>query len=223
MRFSCITHLLKLVSLNIIDYMNTSFIAILLIFIYLQAMCSLQLYVLLYTFHLLSDRRLAVTNHVCALLVFVYVQIRYLLLPSPPLPSPPLPSPPLPSPPLLFPPLIVPQLVAEKVQFALSSQVKVIVCVGELLPEREAGKTEEVVSRQIAAVAGRFVIKGKTFSLLCLVVGHILCVCVCVCVCVWCVCVCVCVCVYVCVCMCVCVLYVHVCKTTVQLQIQVRR
>ncbi|KAL5491641.1 hypothetical protein EMCRGX_G016972 [Ephydatia muelleri] len=44
-------------------------------------------------------------------------------------------------------------LVAEKVQFALSSQVKVIVCVGELLPEREAGKTEEVVSRQIAAVA----------------------------------------------------------------------
>ena len=210
MRFSCITHLLKLVSLNIIDYMNTSFIAILLIFIYLQATCSLQLYVLLYTFHLLSDRRLAVTNHVCALLVFVYVQVRYILLPSPPLPSPPLPSPPL-----LFPPLIVPQLVAEKVQFALSSQVKVIVCVGELLPEREAGKTEEVVSRQIAAVAGRFVIKGKTFSSLYLVVGHILSVCVCVCV--WCVCVCM------CVCMCVCVLYVHVCKTTVQLQIQVRR
>ena len=44
-------------------------------------------------------------------------------------------------------------LVAEKVQFALSSHVKVIACVGELLPEREAGKTEEVVSRQIAAIA----------------------------------------------------------------------
>lgn len=45
------------------------------------------------------------------------------------------------------------KLVAEKVQYALSNHVKVIVCVGELLPEREAGKTEEVVSRQISAIA----------------------------------------------------------------------
>jgi triosephosphate isomerase (TIM) len=43
-------------------------------------------------------------------------------------------------------------LVAAKAQRALSSGVTPIVCVGETLAEREAGKTEEVVKRQLAAV-----------------------------------------------------------------------
>lgn len=43
-------------------------------------------------------------------------------------------------------------LVAEKTQRALASGITPIVCVGETLAEREAGKTEEVVKRQLAAV-----------------------------------------------------------------------
>lgn len=43
-------------------------------------------------------------------------------------------------------------LVAEKAQRALASGITPIVCVGETLAEREAGKTEEVVKRQLAAV-----------------------------------------------------------------------
>lgn len=46
------------------------------------------------------------------------------------------------------------QLIAEKVGFALSSDVSVIACIGELLSEREDGKTQEVVFRQIKAIAG---------------------------------------------------------------------
>lgn len=42
--------------------------------------------------------------------------------------------------------------VAVKAQKALASGVTPIVCVGETLEEREAGKTEEVVKRQLAAV-----------------------------------------------------------------------
>jgi triosephosphate isomerase (TIM) len=42
--------------------------------------------------------------------------------------------------------------VAHKVQRALSAGITPIVCVGETLAEREAGKTEEVVKRQLAAV-----------------------------------------------------------------------
>jgi triosephosphate isomerase len=42
--------------------------------------------------------------------------------------------------------------VAHKAQHALSAGVTPIVCVGETLAEREAGKTEEVVKRQLAAV-----------------------------------------------------------------------
>ena len=42
--------------------------------------------------------------------------------------------------------------VAEKTQRALASGITPIVCVGETLAEREAGKTEEVVKRQLAAV-----------------------------------------------------------------------
>jgi triosephosphate isomerase len=43
-------------------------------------------------------------------------------------------------------------LVANKVQRALASGVTPIVCVGEQLSEREAGQTEAVVKRQLAAV-----------------------------------------------------------------------
>ena len=43
-------------------------------------------------------------------------------------------------------------LVAIKAQRALACGITPIVCVGETLAEREAGKTEEVVKRQLAAV-----------------------------------------------------------------------
>lgn len=45
------------------------------------------------------------------------------------------------------------ELVAEKVEHALQSGLKVIACIGEKLDEREAGKTEEVVFRQTRAIA----------------------------------------------------------------------
>ena len=44
------------------------------------------------------------------------------------------------------------QVVAAKAKSALASGITPIVCVGEMLAEREAGKTEEVVKRQLAAV-----------------------------------------------------------------------
>lgn len=43
-------------------------------------------------------------------------------------------------------------VVAAKAQHALACGITPIVCVGETLAEREAGKTEEVVKRQLAAV-----------------------------------------------------------------------
>jgi triosephosphate isomerase len=43
-------------------------------------------------------------------------------------------------------------VVAAKAQHALAAGITPIVCVGETLAEREAGKTEEVVKRQLAAV-----------------------------------------------------------------------
>jgi triosephosphate isomerase len=43
-------------------------------------------------------------------------------------------------------------LVAEKARAALAAGISPIVCVGETLDEREAGRTEEVVKRQLAAV-----------------------------------------------------------------------
>lgn len=43
-------------------------------------------------------------------------------------------------------------LVATKAQRALAAGITPIVCVGETLAEREAGRTEEVVKRQLAAV-----------------------------------------------------------------------
>ncbi|XP_015773003.1 PREDICTED: triosephosphate isomerase-like [Acropora digitifera] len=47
------------------------------------------------------------------------------------------------------------ELVGEKVFHALAEGLKVIACIGELLSEREAGKTMEVVSRQIKAIADK--------------------------------------------------------------------
>jgi triosephosphate isomerase len=44
------------------------------------------------------------------------------------------------------------ELVATKTQKALAAGITPIVCVGETLQEREAGQTEEVVKRQLAAV-----------------------------------------------------------------------
>ena len=43
-------------------------------------------------------------------------------------------------------------LVADKAKAALAAGITPIVCVGETLSEREAGRTEEVVKRQLAAV-----------------------------------------------------------------------
>lgn len=43
-------------------------------------------------------------------------------------------------------------LVAEKAKAALAGGITPIVCVGETLAEREAGRTEDVVKRQLAAV-----------------------------------------------------------------------
>lgn len=43
-------------------------------------------------------------------------------------------------------------LVADKARAALAAGITPIVCVGETLSEREAGRTEEVVKRQLAAV-----------------------------------------------------------------------
>ena len=44
------------------------------------------------------------------------------------------------------------QLVADKAKAALAHGITPIVCVGETLADREAGRTEEVVKRQLAAV-----------------------------------------------------------------------
>lgn len=46
-------------------------------------------------------------------------------------------------------------LIAEKVRFALEAGLGVIACIGEKLEEREAGKTEEVVFKQMAAIAAK--------------------------------------------------------------------
>ena len=44
------------------------------------------------------------------------------------------------------------QLVADKARIALAHGITPIVCIGETLAEREAGRTEDVVKRQLAAV-----------------------------------------------------------------------
>lgn len=45
------------------------------------------------------------------------------------------------------------ELIAEKVKHALSSGLKVVVCIGEKLDERESGQTNEVVYRQMKFLA----------------------------------------------------------------------
>ena len=47
--------------------------------------------------------------------------------------------------------------VAEKVAAAMAADLRPIVCIGELLQEREAGKTLDVVYRQLDAFAGQLV------------------------------------------------------------------
>lgn len=46
------------------------------------------------------------------------------------------------------------KLVAQKVALALDNSLKVIACIGETLQEREAGKTFDVVTSQMEAIAG---------------------------------------------------------------------
>ena len=53
------------------------------------------------------------------------------------------------------------QLVADKAAAALAHGVTPIVCVGETLAERDAGRTEEVVARQLAAVIGTLGLTGR--------------------------------------------------------------
>lgn len=48
------------------------------------------------------------------------------------------------------------QLIGEKVAYALKVGLKIIPCVGEKLEERQANHTEEVIFRQLAAIAGTF-------------------------------------------------------------------
>ncbi|XP_054737011.1 triosephosphate isomerase [Anastrepha obliqua] len=45
------------------------------------------------------------------------------------------------------------ELIAEKVEHALASDLKVVACIGETLEERESNKTQEVVARQMCAIA----------------------------------------------------------------------
>ena len=47
------------------------------------------------------------------------------------------------------------KLIGEKVKHALEAGLHVLPCIGEKLEEREAGKTEEVVFRQLKFIAGK--------------------------------------------------------------------
>ena len=47
------------------------------------------------------------------------------------------------------------QLIGEKVKHALEAGLNVLPCIGEKLEEREAGKTEEAVFRQLKFIAGK--------------------------------------------------------------------
>lgn len=57
------------------------------------------------------------------------------------------------------------KLIGEKVKHALEAGLHVLPCIGEKLEEREAGKTEEVVFRQLKFIAGKLKEK-KVFILL---------------------------------------------------------
>lgn len=52
-----------------------------------------------------------------------------------------------------FPALL--QFVAEKTQYALSKGLKVILCVGETLEQRESNQTFDVISKQVQPVASK--------------------------------------------------------------------
>lgn len=47
------------------------------------------------------------------------------------------------------------QFIGKKAAYALSQDVGVIACIGELLQEREEGKTFDVCFRQMKAFAGK--------------------------------------------------------------------
>ena len=46
------------------------------------------------------------------------------------------------------------QFIGKKAAYALSQNLKVMACIGELLEEREAGKTFDVCFKQLKAFAG---------------------------------------------------------------------
>jgi triosephosphate isomerase len=48
------------------------------------------------------------------------------------------------------------QFIGKKAAYALSQNLKVMACIGELLEEREAGKTFDVCFKQLKAYAGEF-------------------------------------------------------------------
>lgn len=50
------------------------------------------------------------------------------------------------------------QFIGKKAAYALSLNLKVIACIGELLQEREAGKTFDVCFQQMKAFAGTFLL-----------------------------------------------------------------
>ena len=47
------------------------------------------------------------------------------------------------------------QFVAEKTEYALSKGLKVILCVGETLEQRESNQTFDVISKQVKPVASK--------------------------------------------------------------------
>lgn len=53
----------------------------------------------------------------------------------------------------LFP--VCSQFVAEKTEYALSKGLKVILCVGETLEQRESNQTFDVISKQVKPVANK--------------------------------------------------------------------
>lgn len=52
------------------------------------------------------------------------------------------------------------EVVAGKVQLAINSGLDVIACVGELLADREANKTNSVVESQLEAIRGTYFWEG---------------------------------------------------------------
>jgi len=50
------------------------------------------------------------------------------------------------------------QFIGKKAAYALSQNVGVIACIGELLEEREAGKTFDVCFKQLKAFAGEILL-----------------------------------------------------------------